>query len=201
MAKAKKEDIKLFEFDAVNDALTDRQLLFCMEYIKCKFNGTEAAKKAGYSEDTAMEQASRLLSNVKVREKVEKYKADLGLRIGIDAEYLANTLLRWVESDITQTFECSPDELKALPLEVRRLITSYESTTRVTPEMESQTTVKLKFVSKEKAMEMLKQLLGYDKPTKIADTDKDGNDKAAGATINVIIGEGPALTNNENEIQ
>ncbi len=33
--------------------LTDKQKLFCSEYLKNEFNATQAAIKAGYSEDTA----------------------------------------------------------------------------------------------------------------------------------------------------
>lgn len=47
------------------DDLTEKQFKFCLEYCK-DFNGTQAAIRAGYSKNTAMEQASRLLSNVKV---------------------------------------------------------------------------------------------------------------------------------------
>ena len=56
---------------------------FIKEYILtgCK-NGTKAAIKAGYSEKTADQQASRLLKNVKVRTAIEEYKkADLKLFI------------------------------------------------------------------------------------------------------------------------
>lgn len=46
--------------------LTDKQKLFCNEYIK-DLNGTQAAIRAGYSEKTACEQAARLLANVRVQ--------------------------------------------------------------------------------------------------------------------------------------
>jgi len=56
--------------------LTDRQKFFCMEYLK-DLNGTQAAIRAGYSAKTAMEQASRLLSNVKVLDFVTQLKSEL----------------------------------------------------------------------------------------------------------------------------
>lgn len=42
---------------------------FCQEYIK-DLNGTKAARRAKYSKKTAAEQACRLLSNVKVQQRI-----------------------------------------------------------------------------------------------------------------------------------
>lgn len=172
MAKAEKS----FSFDEVKGELNDRQRLFCMEYVKNFFNGTKAAIAAGYSENTANEQASRLLTNVSVQQLIEVYKKDVGAMIGLSAYHLAELLYQWVDSDITETFLLSPEQLKELPKEVRRLITQYKTTT-VTNDYGQTTTIELKFVSKERAMELLKQLLGYDKPTRTAITDTEGKDK------------------------
>lgn len=56
-------------------ALTDMQKKFVIEYVDC-YNATQAAIRAGYSEKTARQQGSRLLTNVdvlaRVREEQEK---------------------------------------------------------------------------------------------------------------------------------
>ncbi len=56
--------------------LSAKQERFCAEYI-VDYNGTKAAIRAGYSEDSAAAQASRLLKNdeilARVRELQEKY--------------------------------------------------------------------------------------------------------------------------------
>ena len=44
---------------------------FCQEFIK-DLNGTKAAGRAKYSKKTAAEQASRLLSNVKIQKRIAK---------------------------------------------------------------------------------------------------------------------------------
>jgi phage terminase small subunit len=50
--------------------LTPKQKKFCEEYlIDC--NGTQAAIRAGYSEKTAKEQATRLLTKVYVKDYIE----------------------------------------------------------------------------------------------------------------------------------
>lgn len=51
--------------------MTDKQKRFCEEYlIDC--NATQAAIRAGYSEKTANEQASRLLANVNIKTYIEE---------------------------------------------------------------------------------------------------------------------------------
>lgn len=56
--------------------LTNKQKVFVEFYLSC-WNGTEAARRAGYSEHTANEQAARLLANASVRGAVEKRIAEL----------------------------------------------------------------------------------------------------------------------------
>lgn len=55
--------------------LTEKQKRFCDFYLQT-VNGTQSAIKAGYSEHTANEQASRLLANVNIsayiKERTEK---------------------------------------------------------------------------------------------------------------------------------
>lgn len=55
------------------DALTARQAMFAAEYL-IDLNATQAAIRAGYSERTAEQQGSRLLTNVKVAAAIEAAK-------------------------------------------------------------------------------------------------------------------------------
>jgi len=51
----------------------DQNELFCQEYI-IDLNGTKAAERAKYSKKTAAQQASRLLSNVKIQNRIAELK-------------------------------------------------------------------------------------------------------------------------------
>lgn len=53
------------------DGLNEQQERFCQEYL-VDLNGKHAAIRAGYSEATAQEQASRLLSHAKVEARVQE---------------------------------------------------------------------------------------------------------------------------------
>lgn len=50
--------------------LTDQQIMFCEHYLMC-WNATKAARLAGYSEATARQQGSRLLTYANVRAYVD----------------------------------------------------------------------------------------------------------------------------------
>ena len=56
--------------------LTTKQQAFVEHYLAC-WNGAEAARLAGYSENTAREQASRLLTNVNVQAEIQARLAEL----------------------------------------------------------------------------------------------------------------------------
>ena len=59
---------------------------------------------------------------------------------------------------ITETINISPTELKNLPKNVRQLITNFKHTKF---EGSAKETIELKFVSKEKAAEMMAKHLGF----------------------------------------
>ncbi|HBN1946416.1 TPA: terminase small subunit [Escherichia coli] len=79
--------------------LTPKQELFCREYLK-DLNGTQAAIRAGYSEKTANEQASRLLANVNVQKFVAELKSARVEQTGIDAAYVLRRLVEIDQMDV-----------------------------------------------------------------------------------------------------
>ena len=73
--------------------LNDRQMLFCLLYIR-SFNATKAYQKAyGSSYNTAMQNGSKLLRNAKVKEQIQKLKQER-----LDREFLT-------EADIFQKYK------------------------------------------------------------------------------------------------
>ena len=71
--------------------LNKKQKRFCEEYV-IDLNGTQAAIRAGYSEKTAQEQASRLLSNVMVQEYVQKLQDEIAERNKLKADDIVQEL-------------------------------------------------------------------------------------------------------------
>ncbi len=86
------------------EPLSAKQRLFVDEYLK-DLNATQAAIRAGYSENTASEQGSRLLGNVKVAAAIEEAKASRSERTKIDADWLLKRLADEAVADIADLYD------------------------------------------------------------------------------------------------
>ncbi len=73
--------------------LTPKQNLFISEYLANGMNATKAALSAGYAENSATEQASRLLTIDKVRAEIDKRLERRAKRLSADADYVINTIM------------------------------------------------------------------------------------------------------------
>lgn len=72
--------------------LTDKQRLFCHEYLK-DLNGTQAAIRAGYSENSAKEIASQNLTKIEVSEYLEKLKNEKFSKVNIEVDDILNDII------------------------------------------------------------------------------------------------------------
>jgi hypothetical protein len=95
------------------EGLTPKQAAFVMEYLK-DLNATQAAIRAGYSEKTADQQASRLLTNVKVQEAVTKGREKLAAKVEVTTERVLGGLLAEATADDGPT--CKTARVKAWEL-------------------------------------------------------------------------------------
>lgn len=89
--------------------LTEQQKLFCLEYVNNRFNGTQAAILAGYEENSARSQASRLLTNDNILKEVKRIQDKLQKKL----DFALEDALR-IELDIAYNGEKDSDRLKAL---------------------------------------------------------------------------------------
>ena len=85
-------------------ALTAKQEQFVAEYL-IDLNATQAAIRAGYSEKTAQEQGSRLLSNVIVKEAIEAAKNRRADRVQVNADYVLRRLYEMAEADRADLYD------------------------------------------------------------------------------------------------
>ena len=76
--------------------LTPKQQLFVREYLK-DLNATSAAIRANYSERTARQQASRLLSNVNIQNAIAELRDERNERLNIDVDYVIKTIVETIE--------------------------------------------------------------------------------------------------------
>lgn len=79
--------------------LNDKQDRFCREYL-IDLNATQAAIRAGYSEKTARQQASTLLSKPNIQDRIAELKQEVNKELKIDAVYVRQRLVDMDQLDI-----------------------------------------------------------------------------------------------------
>ena len=93
-------------------ALTPKQGNFVNEYL-IDFNGTQAAIRAGYSENTAQQIASENLSKPLIQQAIHKAMVERQERVGVDADYV---LRRLVEIDQMDVLDIMDDDYSFKPI-------------------------------------------------------------------------------------
>lgn len=185
---------------------TLQQKLFSYAYFNNKGNGTKAAIEAGYSRRTAAEQASRLLSNVKVlkllsalNEKIEE-KALITKEQTI-AEYSSLGLF-----DIRTIYDKN-NALKPISEfsdEAARAVSSIETFEVFEGYGEDRkhigNTIRIKLNSKIAALDSIRDTLGWKAVTKVASVTKDGEDVSLQPAVIKVYQSGPPMKSSENEI-
>jgi len=80
-------------------ALTDKQEMFCREYL-IDLNATQAAIRAGYSEKTANRTGSENLSKPDIAQRIIDLKSERNERVEINADYVLRRLVEIDEMDV-----------------------------------------------------------------------------------------------------
>ncbi|MGD9423994.1 terminase small subunit [Pantoea sp. NSTU24] len=80
-------------------ALTDKQEMFCREYL-IDLNATQAAIRAGYSEKTANEQGAQNLAKLSIAQRIIELKAERNERVEVNADYVLRRLVEIDEMDV-----------------------------------------------------------------------------------------------------
>jgi len=84
-------------------AMNARERLFVVEYLK-DLNATQAAIRAGYSEKTARQQGTRLLSKAVIAEAIATGVAKRSERVKLDADFLLQRLADELFADIADIY-------------------------------------------------------------------------------------------------
>ncbi|MCL6455067.1 MAG: terminase small subunit [Alicyclobacillus sp.] len=143
--------------------LTRKQQLFVHEYL-VDMNATQAAIRAGFSEKTARQQASRMLSNVNVKRGIEEAWRDKIRRADITADDVLRLIARSAFADIRDFVEWDSTEegfrVKPSDRIDGQLVTEVSEETREFPSGMRETTRRLKLVNKEQMIKLLAQHFG-----------------------------------------
>ena len=108
--------------------MTGKQDLFVKNYLANGMNATKAAISAGYSEKTAQEQGSRLLSNVMVAAEIARQTKDRTDRLGYTADRVLDMAGKMAFFDVRKMFESdgSPKQIHELDDDTAAGIAGFE---------------------------------------------------------------------------
>lgn len=157
--------------------LTDKQEKFCYEYC-FDFNGTQAAIRAGYSENTARSIASQLLTKLNIQDQIKKMQDNLAETAGISRlkvllehqklafSSIANLHNTWIKR---KDFEDLTEDQKSCIAEIDTKIKTEYEYNEATEKREpiGVEYVRIKLYDKQKALDAISKMLGFDAPTKI----------------------------------
>jgi phage terminase small subunit len=152
--------------------LTAKEERFCYQYV-LHLNATKSAISAGYAEKSAYVTGSRLLRKAKVQERINYLKDNLAETAEISALRVLKEHEKIAFSDAGQLrdgwmslkdFENLTEEQKAIIQEVTTKDTKFG------------TEVKIKLFDKQRALDSISNMLGFDAPVKTELTGKDGKD-------------------------
>lgn len=171
--------------------LTPKRERFCQEYI-LDFNGSAAARRAGFSEHSSNVIASELLTNPDIQARImelqlagaQEYNATKQRLIKILMDIAGATI-----EDITDPETGAILPVHKWPEHMKGVVIGSESDELYAGYGEDRQAVgvkrKVKFADKTKAIELLNKMLGFNMPDKVAQTTPEG--EAAPPVIKIYV--------------
>lgn len=162
-------------------ALSPKQIRFCEEYL-VDLNGTQAAIRAGYSANSANEQASQLLAKLNIQQYVSELQKKLSEKTGATVERVINELIKLGFSNIQDYIEEGnaikdisgiPRDIAASVKSVKKSVTEWGSG----EDAGTKTVVSFELYDKLTALEKLGRHLGV--------FEADNKQKSATITVNI----------------
>lgn len=160
--------------------LTAKQERFCYEYC-IDYNATQAAIRAGYKTESAYSIGSENLRKPEIKNRISEMQNNLAETAGISALRVLKEHERIAFSNAGQLrdgwislkdFESLPDAVKAC---IQEISTKTIKRT-VGNEPVEEEYIKVKLYDKQKSLDSISRMLGFDAPVKQEITGKDGKD-------------------------
>lgn len=153
----------------LTNATYQKYCLIIDEWFVNGFNGAAAYVKFYPNirrDTTAHASFSRLQALPQMKAYIHAKQEEASRMIEITKEGILQELKNWIEADITETINLNSDQIKQLPVEIRRLINKYKQSKKSFYDKEGnllsiEENVELTFVSKERALEMINKHIGF----------------------------------------
>lgn len=187
---------KKYTLKELKEKLTEKERIFCHQYI-IDWNGSRAAKEAGYSEKTRAEIAHQNLTKLHITQYIDFIKNDLEKEAGISKLKNLNELSKIAYSSISHLHDTWVDlkeweEIKENNPSCMAAVESIDTKTETKVYNKSGDNetdveinyVKIKLYSKLQALDQINKMMGYNAPDKL---EHSGEIKTEPKTINISI--------------
>lgn len=136
--------------------MNPKQKLFCAEYLK-DLNATEAAKRAGYTENRSKEMGYQLLHKPALSAYVQAEMAKREKRISLSADKVLNELARIAFLDPRKFYdkEGNLKKIQDLDDDTAAVLAGVEVDTKTSKDETLTTTKKIRYSDKVRALELL----------------------------------------------
>lgn len=147
--------------------LTYKEKAFCVNYIKNGYNGTQAAKAAGYSLKCLSEIAAQNLAKLHIKSEIERLRGNLEEALNISKARVVEEHIKIAFSTMEELHDTwiSRKKFMQLTASQKACIQSIETN-------ENQRMIKIKLYDKQKSLDSISKLMGYDSAVKLEVEDK-----------------------------
>ena len=152
----------------IKESTYKKYCLVIDEWFVNGFNGTKAYQTIYTNSDynTADKGFREIHEIPRIKEYIKEKEITSKNILKTSHERVLQELRNWAYSDITETISLTPEEVKELPIEIRRLITRFKETKRNLTDKDGNIyetihVIELWFVDKTKALDMINKHVGF----------------------------------------
>lgn len=156
--------------------LSPKNELFCQKYV-VYHNATRAAKEAGHSERSAGVIGCRLLMKANIQARIVELQQATAEEFNIMKQYIIGVLMDSISAKMEDIID--PETGAVLPPNewpdhMKRVISGMESEELYAGSLPVGLKRKVKLLDKNKSVEILNRMVGFNMPDKVAQTDSTG---------------------------
>lgn len=156
--------------------LTPKRERFCQEYL-IDLNASAAARRAGFSEKTAYSMGQFLLKDIEVKQRIHELQVNSATEFNITKQRVMQVLHNIIGSDVNDLIDKETGAVlppSQWPEHMKGVVSGIETDELYASGMPIGLKRKVKLWDKNKAIELLNKMLGFNMPDKVAQTDSTG---------------------------
>lgn len=156
--------------------LTPKRERFCQEYL-IDLNVSASARRAGYSQKSSGVEGHRLLKDAYIQARIHELQVNSASEFNITKQRVMQVLHNIIGSDVNDLIDKETGAVlppAQWPEHMKGVVSGIETDELYASGMPIGLKRKVKLWDKNKAIELLNKMLGFNMPDKVAQTDSTG---------------------------